>query len=188
MSYIQLNYAFLLFGCILGEFHWKRHFLFKKWHSQKRAEKYSESLFFSTVFKRGKSRRKFGFVVNNLFVQSSKMGQILTKTVFLFKMIHIQLNYAFLLFWNILGKIHWKNHFLFKNDYLKKKHRKTQKDYFSKQIWEGENPEENFVFGVNNCFFFKALKWTNINKNCFSRQNEPHTAKLCFPAFSGYFI
>ena len=35
---------------------------------------------------------------NLLYVQSSKTGQILTKTVFLLKMSHIELNYAFLLF------------------------------------------------------------------------------------------
>ena len=33
------------------------------------------------------------------------MGQILTKTVFLPKFSHIQLNYAFLLFCSILGEI-----------------------------------------------------------------------------------
>ena len=42
------------------------------------------------------------------------MGQILTKTVFLLKVGHIQLNYAFLLFWIILGEIHLKLLFLVK--------------------------------------------------------------------------
>ena len=36
------------------------------------------------------------------------MGQILRKTVFHLKMSHMQLNYAFVLFWTIFGKIHWK--------------------------------------------------------------------------------
>ena len=37
-------------------------------------------------------------VETTVFVQSSKMRQLLPKTVFLDKINHIQLNYAFLLF------------------------------------------------------------------------------------------
>ena len=44
-----------------------------------------------------------------------------------------------------------------------------------------------FGFGGNNFFLFKAVKWTIINKNCFSPQNEPHTAKLCFQVVFKHF-
>ena len=59
---------------------------------------------FLTNFEKGQSRRKFGFIVNNPFVQSSKMGQILTKTVFLQKMRHIPPNYVFCCFEVFWGK------------------------------------------------------------------------------------
>ena len=60
---------------------------------------------FLNKFEKKLSRRKFGFVVKTLFVQSSKMGEISTKTVFLLKMSHIPPNYTFLFFWSIFGEI-----------------------------------------------------------------------------------
>ena len=57
---------------------------------------------------------------------------------------HIQLNYAFLLFWRILGEILWKLLFLVKNDYLRKKVKNTKKFCFSKQVWKRANPEVNY--------------------------------------------
>ena len=48
MSHIQLNYPFLLFWSVFWEIHWKLFFLLKKWLSQKEAQKYLESLIFST--------------------------------------------------------------------------------------------------------------------------------------------
>ena len=108
MSHIQLNYAFMLFWSIFREIHWKLLFLVKIWLSQKEALKYVEKLLLLTSLIRRKARRKFGFVSTTFFDQTSKRGQILTKTVFLHKMSHIQLNYASLLFWSIFGEIHRK--------------------------------------------------------------------------------
>ncbi len=59
------------------------------------------------------------------------MGQILTKTVFLLKLSHIQINNAFLLFFKHLGGNPQRSSlFSPKSDYLRKEHRYTQKDGF----------------------------------------------------------
>ena len=55
MSHIQQNYAFLLFCSIFGEIHRELLFLVQKLLSQKGVLKNSESLFFWTCLKRGKS-------------------------------------------------------------------------------------------------------------------------------------
>ena len=55
------------------------------------------------------------------------MGEILTKTYFSPQMYHLQLNYAFLLFWIIFVEIHRELHFLVqKCDYIRKDHWNTQ--------------------------------------------------------------
>ena len=36
-------------------------------------------------------------------------------------------------------------------------------------------------------FWNNPIKGDNINKNCFSAQNEPHTAKLCFSVVLKHF-
>ena len=60
-------------------------------------------------------------------------------------------------------------------------HNKFEKGQTKRKIW----------ICLNNCFWTNQWKGTNINKNCFSHQNEPHTAKLYFPVvlkhFSGNF-
>ena len=58
-------------------------------------------------------------------------------------MSHIQLNYAFQLFWSIFGLIPYKPLFIQKSNYLRKEHRNIQKDYFSQQVWKEEKAEEN---------------------------------------------
>ena len=55
-------------------------------------------------------------------------------------MSHSQLNYAFMLFWSILGEILRKILFLLKK-FLPRN--ETQKVCFSKPVWKGENSEEN---------------------------------------------
>ena len=74
--------------------------------------RYTRNIFFLNNLKRSKSREKLGFVLNTLFVQSSKIGQLKTKKLFLLKMSPIELNYAFLLFFGLFGEIHRKCLFL----------------------------------------------------------------------------
>ena len=48
-------------------------------------------------------------------------------------------------------------------------------------------PRGKFGFVLNNTFCSNQKNGTNINKNCFSPQNEPHTAKLCFSVVCKHF-
>ena len=78
--------------------------------SERRSEIHKRFVFLN-MFEKGKILRKIWICLNNCFWQTSKSGQILTNTVFLSTFSHIQLNYAFLFFWNILWDIH--RHFSF---------------------------------------------------------------------------
>ena len=73
---------FYCFEAFWGKFTENFSFWSQKWLFQKRAQKYSESVFFLTCLKRGKSWGEIGFVWTNIFDQTSKREQILTKTVF----------------------------------------------------------------------------------------------------------
>ena len=115
MSHIQLNYDSLLFWSIFGEVHWKLLFLVKKVTISERSTEILRKFVFLNKFEKEQIQRKIWICCKQpCFVQSSKTGQILTKTVFLLKMSHIQLNYAFLLFWSIFGEFNWKILFLIK--------------------------------------------------------------------------
>ena len=72
-----------------------------------------------------------------------------------------------------------------KSDYLWKENWNTQAVCFSYDVWKGENPEENLDL-FKQLLFIKPLKGENINKNCFSPQSEPHTAKLCLSVVLKY--
>ena len=106
MSHILLNYAFLLFWSIYGEIIRELFFLDLKVTSQKRALKFSESRFFLPCLKADNPEENLALFKQIFFKQTSKRGYILTKTVFLHKVRHILLNYAFVLFWSIFGEIH----------------------------------------------------------------------------------
>ena len=113
MSHIQLNYAFLLFWSIFGKIHWKLLFLVQKVTISERSTELLRKFVFLNKFEKKQILRKIWICLHkSFFDQTIKRGEILTKTVFLLKMGHIQLNYAFLLFWSIFGKIHWKLLFL----------------------------------------------------------------------------
>ena len=61
---------------------------------------------FLNIFEKGKILRKIWICLNKFFDQTSKRGEILTKTVFFAKVSLVQLNYAFLLFEAFFGEIH----------------------------------------------------------------------------------
>ena len=82
---------------------------------------------------------------------------MLTKTVFLHKMSHILLNYAFLLFSSILGEIHRELFFLVKKKISLKRALKNSESLFFLPCLKGENPEENLdTFKL--LFFIKQVK------------------------------
>ena len=102
----KLNYAFLLFWSIFGEIHRELLFLVKKVTiSEMRTN--TQKFVFLNIFQMGKVLRKIWICFKqNIYDFTSKRGQVLTKTVFLPKLSPLQLNYAFLVFWSILGEIH----------------------------------------------------------------------------------
>ena len=59
---------------------------------------------FLNKFEKGQILRIIWICLKTFFDQTSERVQILTNSVFLLKMSHIQLNYAFLLFLSIFGK------------------------------------------------------------------------------------
>ena len=115
MIHIQLNYAFLLFWSIFGKSHRKLLFLVIKLTISETSTEILRKFVFLNMFEKWKIRRKIWICFNNFLDQTSKRGQILTKTVFLPKVSHIQLNYAFLLFCIIFGKSHRELLFSVKN-------------------------------------------------------------------------
>ena len=56
-----------VFFCLLGEIHWKCLFLVKKGTISEKRLEILRRFFFSSSLKRGKSRGKLGFVINNPF-------------------------------------------------------------------------------------------------------------------------
>ena len=106
MSHILLNYAFLLFLSILGEIHRELFFLEITVTISEKSTEILRKLFFLTMFETDNLEENLALIKQIFFKQTSKRGYILTKTVFLFKVCHILLNYAFLLFWSFLGEIH----------------------------------------------------------------------------------
>ena len=152
MSHIQLNYTFLLFWSISGEIHCELLFLVKKLTISEGALKYSESSFFLTTSKRVISWGKFGFIITTDFEQTSKWGQILTKTVFLHKMSHIQLNYAFLSFWSYFILIHWKLLFLVQKWLFHKRAQKYSEIRFLIMFEKGKILRK-FWISLNNSFW-----------------------------------
>ena len=91
------------------------------------------------------------------------LGQILTKSVFLHKVSHILLNYAFLLFWSIFGEIHRELFFL----ELKVTIAETSTEIFKKFVFlpclRGANPEENLDL-FKQMFLITAVKWEKKKK------------------------
>ena len=108
------SYAFLLFWSNFELIHWKPIILVKKMTISESRTEIPWKVVFLNKFENRQILSKNWICLNNFFDQTSKRGPILTKTVFLLKTCHIQLNHNFLLFWSIFGEIHWKLLFLFK--------------------------------------------------------------------------
>ena len=92
------------------------------------------------------------------FIQTSDIVQILTKMIYLLPKTHIQLNYAFQLFWIIS----WENllktsRFSQKIDYFKIKHRTALKVSISQQFLFLANPKEYFYL-METFLLFKPVE------------------------------
>ena len=96
----RLTMLLCCFEAFLGKFTGNFSFYSKKWLSEIEAQKYSESLFFSTSLKRGKSSRKFVYF-KQLFLTNQKEGANIKKKRFSTQSEYIELKDAFVLFWSI---------------------------------------------------------------------------------------
>ena len=115
MSHLQINFAFRLFWSILGEIHWKFLFLIIKLTLSERSSDIIGKFVFLNKLEKGKIHRKIWIICKQNLLYEAIKWDIYKQKKFLHKMNHIQLNYAFLLFWSTFGEIHWKILFLFKN-------------------------------------------------------------------------
>ena len=118
MSHILLNYAFLLFWSNFGEIHRELFFLYIKVTISEKCTKIVWKFVFLPCLK-GANPEKNLDLFKQLFLIKPLIkplkGTNINKNFFPLKLSHIQLNCAFLLFWNILGEIHWILLVLFKN-------------------------------------------------------------------------
>ena len=120
------------------------------------------------MFEKGQILRKIWICFKTLFDQTSKMEKMFKKKiVILLNMSHIQINYAFLLFWSILGEIHRKNLFLVKKVTFSERSIEKLRNLFNLILLERVNPEENLDL-FKQLFLIKPVKGDTIKKKFFS--------------------
>ena len=81
-------------------------------------------------------------------------------------MSHIQLNYAFLLFWTILGEIHWKHLFLDQKNYSERSSEIIRKIFFFNKF-EKEQIQSKIRICCKQPFLFKAVKLDKYKQKLF---------------------
>ena len=102
MSHTLLIYAFLLYWSIFGEIHWELSFLDIK--VTRRNEHCKIRKFdFLTMFEGANPVKNLDLFKQFFMIKPVKDDKCY-KTFFLQKVSHIVLNYAFLLFWSVLGE------------------------------------------------------------------------------------
>ena len=130
MSHIQINYAFLLFWSILGEIHRKNLFLVKKVTFSERSIENLRNLLNLIFFKRVNPDENVD-LFKQLFLIKPVKGDNIKKKVFIPKLSHLELNYAFLLFWSIFGEIQSEVLFLVQKGLSQKRAQKYAEICFS---------------------------------------------------------
>ena len=157
MSHILLNYAFLFFWSIFGEIHRELLFLVKKWLSQKRALKYSESIFFLPCLKVANPEETL-VCLNNCFRSNQWKWININKKCFSPQSEPHTAKQCL----SVVLKHFWLNSqrtslFIKKSDYLRNEHWYTQKICFSYHVWKNANPEENLGL-FKQLFLIKPVK------------------------------
>ena len=109
------------------------------------------------------------------------------KKVFLLKMSHRQLNYAVLLFWWILGEIHWKPLFLFKKVTISERSSKILRKITFLNKFEKEKSQRKIWIWCKQLFLFKSVKVDNYEQKLFFSTKLEQTAILCFPVVLKHF-
>ncbi len=98
---------------------------------------------FLTMFLKEQILRKIWISLNKFFWSKQYKGTNINKIVFLPKVSHLLLNYAFLLFWSIFGEIHRELFFLVKKVTSSETSTEILRNFFFYHIWKETNPEEN---------------------------------------------
>ncbi len=103
-------------------------------------------------------------------------------------MSHIQLNYAFLLFWSILGEIYWKLLFLVKKMTISERSSEKIRKFVFLNMFEKEKIQKKIWICCKQPFLFKAIKWDKyIKKKFFSSKWATYRQIMlfcCFETFS----
>ena len=103
--------SFCYFQAFLGEIHRELLFLDIKESISEKSTKILRKFAFLTMFEKAKFWENL-YLFKQLFLIKTLKGDNIKKTVFLNKVCHILLNYAFLLFWSILVEINREIFFL----------------------------------------------------------------------------
>ena len=97
--------------------------------------------------------RKIWIFLTTFFDSMSKRRQILTKTVFLLIVSHIQLNYAFLLFWRIFGEIHRELLFFVQKEAISERSTEKIRKFVFLNMFEMGQILRKIWICLNNCFW-----------------------------------
>ena len=118
--------------------------MYKKCPSPKEAKNYPERYFFSMSLKWVKSWGNVLIWKKRLFLfKPLKRNKYYRKQFFLLKMIHIELNQVFLMFWCIFAKIDRK---LIKNWFSERRWELHKKVFVSQWVWKGASLQQWFWF------------------------------------------
>ena len=103
-------------------------------------------------------------------------------------MSHIQLNYAFLLFWSIFGVIYRELLLLVQKVTTSEKSTETLRKFvFLNKFKKGQIQRKLWIC-LNNFFDQTSKLGQILTKNCFSPQSEPQTDKLYFSVVLKHFF
>ena len=144
---------FCCFEAFSGKFTENISFYSKYDYLRKEHRKTQKVCFSLRVWKGANPEENLDLFKQLFLIKPLKGGQILTKTVFLLKVSHIQLNYAFLLFWSILGEIHRELHFLVQKVTISEKSTEILRKFVFLNKFEKGKSRGKFRICLNNCFW-----------------------------------
>ena len=102
-------------------------------------------------------------------------------------MSHIQLKYVFLLFWSIFAEIQRQLLFLVQKVTFSENRTEKPTKFVFLNMFENRQTLRKIGTCLYNCFWSNQWNGGYINKNSFSPQSKPHTAKLCFSVVLKHF-
>ena len=152
MSHIQLHYALLLFCTIFGEIHKELLFFSTKWLSLKGVLKNSESLFFWTFLKRGKSWVNLD-LFKQLFLIKPVKGNNINKNCFSPKTEPTTTKLCFSVVLNHFGGSHRELLILVKKVAISERSTEKLRNFFFLNMFEKGQILRKIWICLNNCFY-----------------------------------